>query len=942
MTEILNNAINIANGMLTGMAHINDDDIDYVINTYIKLLTCPKGPFESLDLAVLKQMLHNKYESSMNATKILDAKERREPWLKEFKSQGHCEWRFWNDYKKYLLIEKNYQQCVVDELDELTDRILDRIYNPKREGIHLHKKGLVVGQVQSGKTSNYTGLICKAADAGYDFIIVLAGMLNNLRSQTQLRLDEGFLGFDTQYERAYRLNSSANMGVGIPSISQNHPIAHSYTTSMESGDFKKRTAEGLGLNFHTKEPVILVVKKNKSVLTNLEKWIASKIAPDDVCGYKSLLLIDDEADHASINTNRVGEATAINKCIKNIIRRFHKVGYVGYTATPFANIFIPFNDVDLFPRDFIITLPTPTSYIGPKRVFGLSEADNNDDAPQILPIVRIINDYEYFVPTKHKKNDPLPRFEDIPESLKQAVKSFILSCAIRMARGQEHQHSSMLIHISRYQIWQGEIKFLIDKLHRFYMRELEYGSERILEEFRVLFEESSPDYVSYQDVTKLILDSDFAKIDPEVKEHSWEELKPYLRRAAAKIEVKALNGSSADVLSYYEHKKDGLFTIVIGGDKLSRGLTLEGLCVSYFLRASKMYDTLMQMGRWFGYRPGYSDLCRLFTSGELNEWFQHITTASEELNKEFDHLWEINGTPDEYSLRVRSHPGALQVTATNKMYHSKGMQLSWSSRLMEVYAVPNDHSVRHSNLLATTSLIRLMGVDYERPEKNYLWRGVDANLILAFLKKFIVAKSLRSADMELISDYIKHLNSEGELTKWNVAVINKKQKPTATYDFPNGIHVGCHKRTRAIYTDYDVYCLPNSRVISPIDEFLDLSQEEFQEALEITRKQKEKNGEVWNQPYPSGQIVREQLRDANSPLFLIYSLDPYYANRLTADGKVDTSHIEMTHNDEPFITFAIAFPSTDSGYTVQYVSNLIEDFAFTEQMFENDNDNIYE
>lgn len=942
MTDKLESTIRMVEASLFGKLHIDEDDIEYSINTFIIPLTMEGGPFEGLDVDVLKQILINKYECTSDSTKILDAKERRVPWLREYRANGNCTWGFWNDYKKYLSLEKNYNQSVIDELDELTDRILDRLFNPNREGVHLHKKGLVVGQVQSGKTSNYTGLICKAADSGFDLIIVLAGVLNNLRSQTQMRLDEGFLGFDTQYERAYIRNSSSNMGVGMPSISMRHPVAHSYTTSKENGDFKKRIAEGLALNFHTKEPVIFVVKKNKSVLTNLDNWIVSKIAPDEVCNYKSVLIIDDEADHASINTKKSGDPTAINKCIKNLMKRFHKVAYVGYTATPFANIFIPFNDEDLFPRDFIINLVSPPNYIGPKRVFGFSEDINDDECVQVLPIVTTICDYEGFVPTKHKKNDPLPIYDDMPESLKKAVMCFILTCAIRMARNQEHQHSSMLIHISRFQIWQAEIKYLIDKLHRFYLRELEYGSTKMLEEFRKLFEETTDDYVCYKDVTLQVLESDFAKYDPEVKVHKWEEIKPFLKKAASKIEVKALNGSSADVLSYYEHKKNGLYTIVIGGDKLSRGLTLEGLSVSYFLRASKMYDTLMQMGRWFGYRPGYSDLCRLFTSGELNEWFQHITTASEELRKEFDQLWEIMGTPDEYSLKVRSHPGVLQVTASNKMYYSKGIQLSWSARLIEAYAIPNDKQVRLNNLIATCHFVQSLGAKFERPKKNYLWREVNPEEVLDFLKKFTVAKSLRSVDIELLTDYIKHLNLDGELLEWNVALINKSVNPTAIYKYPNGIEIGCQRRTRSRYTDYDVYCLPNSRVINPMDEFVDLSAEEFEKAMQLTKDIKAENGESWELPYPQGSIFRENMRNMNKPLLIIYTLDPYYANRLNAYGKIDENNIEMRHDDTPFVNFAISFPRTRTNYTVQYVSNLIEDFAYTDNLFEEENDNTYE
>ncbi|HWC53983.1 MAG TPA: hypothetical protein VG676_10400, partial [Chitinophagaceae bacterium] len=244
-------------------------------------------------------------------------------------------------------------------------------------------------QVQSGKTSNYTGLICKAADAGYKLIIVLAGLHNNLRSQTQLRIDEGFLGFDTQHQRAFNQNNRW-MGVGRIDTSM---VAHSLTSSLDKGDFTAGAANALGINFNTNEPIIAVVKKNAGVLNRLLQWLSAQSVemPDGrrVIRNKSLLLIDDEADNASINTRPENDGTTrINGLIRDILRLFDKSGYVGYTATPFANIFIPLAEDDLFPRDFIINLPAPSNYIGPEKVFGFQPLGDDDESDTVLPIVR--------------------------------------------------------------------------------------------------------------------------------------------------------------------------------------------------------------------------------------------------------------------------------------------------------------------------------------------------------------------------------------------------------------------------------------------------------------------------------------------------------------------------------------------------------------------------
>lgn len=937
MIDELNQAMLMASALLQAYDVVTEAAIDDAIAP-IRMIK-ESGGMKSVDFRILKEKLMEKFHATMDHARILEGKERRKPWLKDFKAHDYSNWHFWEDYKKYLKEVKLLPNAVVDELDRLTDSILDRLFDPNERGVVLHKKGLVVGQVQSGKTSNYTGLICKAADAGFNFIIVLAGMLNNLRSQTQLRLDEGFLGFDTQYERAYRLHSESNIGVGKLATPYDHPVAHSFTSSIEKGDFNKRIAEGQGFNFNTNETILLVVKKNKSVLTNLINWLTSKISPEEQSSTKSLLIIDDEADNASINTKKDGDTSAINDCIRQILRKFQRVGYVGYTATPFANIFIPLKDDDLFPQDFIINLPTPPNYIGPQRVFGTTdEGEENENT--ILPIVRTINDFENFVPTRHKKDDPKPTELDFPNSLKEAIKCFILTCAVRWARGQEHVHNSMLIHISRYQVWQNHIKELVEQQFNFYKNELEYGDKRMEEDFRRLYEEDGHDYVSYNSITQAVIGSDYR--DPEIRIIPWNEVRPCLRKAVKKIDVKALNGSSADVLSYYEHKESGISVIVIGGDKLSRGLTLEGLSVSYFLRASKMYDTLMQMGRWFGYRPGYADLCRLYTSCELNEWFRYITTASEELRKEFIYLCDIGSTPDRYKLKVRSHPGVLQITAANKMRYVSHIQASWAGRLLETYGLCNNKKIKHLNLVCADSLIKKLSSSYTKKSGHYVWSNVSPYMITSFINQFMIDPNHKSADLNIIRQYIERLNKLGELTDWNVVLINKSTNAETYWNYSNGITVGCTKRTRAEDVSDKSYCIRNGHIIGRWDELIDIDEQTLASALARTKELKNEAGLEWDEEMPSTTLVREEYRNVKNPLLLLYTLDPYYANVYDIDGSIKEGTIVHKHTDEPFIGFAISFPHTDTSFEgVEYTTNLIEDFAFTEDLFDRDNDNEY-
>lgn len=930
MQDHFNTAYNIAEEILKTLAPVTDKHIVTAVNQATMI-------YPDVDKELLKNTLLANHATQIDDFKILEGRERRMPWLKEFKANQSTDWDFWTRYVMYLKKDKHFPDAVIAHLDALTDEILDHLFNPQMENVQIDKKGLVVGQVQSGKTANYTGLICKAADAGFNFIVVLAGIHNNLRSQTQTRLDEGFLGFDTQYVRKYEEGLSQKIGVGCYKGFK-HAIANSITTSEEKGDFTQGRADSLGINFDTPTPFLLVVKKNVSVLKRLYAWLHTH-AGDVKITTKSLLVIDDEADNASINTNKKEfDPTKINQQIRQIISQFAKSAYVGYTATPFANIFIPLANDDLFPRDFIINLPAPDNYIGPEKVFGTSMIpdESNDD---LLPIVRTIDDYSGFVPEKHKKNDPLPMYNQIPDSLRTALKCFIITCAIRMARGQGNKHNSMLIHITRFQIWQNAIKELVEKLFGYYKSEIEAGDPIVLEELRCIFEEDTPLYKSYKTVTEEIKASSFKDIDTRIKVHTWEEIRPLLFKAVQKIEVKSINGSSGDVLTYYEHEETGVSVIAIGGDKLSRGLTLEGLSVSYFLRASKMYDTLMQMGRWFGYRPGYVDLCRLFTSPELNGWFRHITMASEELRAEFNYLAEARSTPDKYALKVRSHPGCLQITSLSKMRYTNNVQVSWASRLVETYQLQMDAQVRADNLRYTEGLLSPLP-EPERPDGHkecFLWRSVPLEDILDFFHKFKVGKQLVKVNFDLICEYIETLAQSGELTEWNVALMSRSVcERHSHYKFAEKYDANNFFRTAASDThsgncSESYYIRKNHIVGDGTDEFMDLDKATLEEALKVTIERKKDTAKPWKESYPAPDIVREEYRPRTQPLLMIYPLNPRGADSSLPDNGI------------PFIGLVIAFPSTcrtDIAYS--YVVNQVEDYAEDENNFDETNDNTYD
>ena len=876
--------------------------------------------FAALDKATLIREVQAIYNIRMDEFRIIEKEESRLPWINDKKTS--IEWNFWNRYRDYLQDEKNYPEAVLNQLDKLTDRTLDGLFNPD-QNVLISKYGLVVGQVQSGKTSNYTGLICKAADAGFKLIIVLAGIHNNLRSQTQLRLDEGFLGFDTQFQRAFNTGQHT-IGVGI---GKNALPVHSVTSSSDNGDFSARTTQ----TFNTNEPIVAVVKKNTKVLEKLFQWLSSQASinakGERRINNKSLLLIDDEADNASINTNKdEDKSTKINEHIRNILRLFDKSGYVGYTATLFANIFIPIEEDQLFPKDFIINIQAPSNYIGPEKVFGIRVLEDDEISDEVLPIVNRIDDYQNFVPNGHKRESELP--DSIPDSLRLAIKSFIITCAIRRLRGQELAHNSMLIHVSRFINWQDHIKELVESTFDFYRRGIEMKIPSILEEMRQVFEDDTDNYKSYTTISQQILDTELRGIDSATQIHEWVEVEKQLREAAVRIQVKKINGGSADALNYYDHKK-GLSVIAIGGDKLSRGLTLEGLSVSYYLRASRMYDTLMQMGRWFGYRPGYVDLCRLFTSSELNEWFCHITLASEELRSEFDYMSDVAGsTPEQYALKVRTHPGVLQISASNKIRRAVNVDVSWAGRLVESYQLQKNPIVVKSNLDATVDFISSLDATFKTNRNNYLWKNVSPELIRPLFQKFKVPDSLVRVDPGNLLQFIDVQIANGELTNWSVALMSKADTIERFPIDKNGniVDIGYWFRRNATErTDSTTFFIRKNHIISPKDEFVDLEPEQYRAALERTIAFHQHNNKEYKNDYPKGDIVRNEFRNPKNPLLLIYFLDPEGA--------------DLPKGSDPLVGFAISFPGSRFNSSVRYAIHrqLLALFNIDDEI-DNDND----
>ena len=686
-------------------------------------------------------------------------------WFDAKKSE--IDFAHWDAYRE-MLESKGRAMTIVDANEEVINNILDFSGDPTTPG-KWSRKGLVMGNVQSGKTQNYLGLINKAIDCGYKTIILLGGHLNDLRRQTQERVDEGVLGQESRHLAEARAGRSERIGVGL--IRDND--INSGTTTL--GDFNKNFADRcqfkLGSNI-----VIFTIKKHTGVMERLYDWIQNIHYLDPEQDKKldgPLLLIDDEADYASINTkHHREEVTRTNEFIRKLLTLFHRNTYVGYTATPFANIFIDPDDAsyadedDIFPSDFMIRIPVPDNYMGQNYFFGqgLSEVqeEGGSDSDQNSPTIPI---YDHQPVYRLKKDKEV---SEVPESLKEAVRAFLLVIAIRSLRGEKYAHNTMLVNISHLKVHQNQLERLLANYHRDVLNALESFAGLGIVEARK------------SDILKKMEDT-FHKVFSVAEE--YEDIFSRLVTSAQRVKVWAINQSSRKDdrdLDYSKHSEFGLCAIVIGGHKLSRGLTLEGLSISYFARNSKAYDTLMQMCRWFGYRPNYEDLCRVYLPEESIEWYSFISTAIRELYQELELMARKEARPREFGLKVREHPGAMLITAKNKIGWAESeirSQDLWG-QVQRRFRFRPDPEVNRRNLEFTTRFIKRLMEAGEHKTDTKTGAVCFPEVSYSDVIEFITEMDLPEDDLGN-GALIKHLRKmeEMNLAATRVVLFNQMGKP---------------------------------------------------------------------------------------------------------------------------------------------------------------------
>lgn len=674
--------------------------------------------------------------------------------------RADLDFSYWSRYRKYLEDVKLWNPRVTTNLDTVSDEIVDLLGDPQNENRWL-RRGLVLGDVQSGKTATYTAICNKAADTGYKVIIVMTGMMESLRQQTQERLDKEFAGRKSknllmkQRGRGQIHNEYAGVGEIDPTkaVMAFTTVLYDFnTTLLNSNDLKLKNAS---------DPALFVVKKNKSVLNNLEVWLTSNNA--DAHGHIDLplLLIDDEADNASVNTKKSDEdPTAINRAIRLLLKRFDRASYVGITATPFANIFInpeTMDDMvgdDLFPNDFIYVLSPPSHYLGADAIFG-------DDATHESCLVRIKSEeIEELIPLNHKKE---LKVNALPPSLLEALGYFLLVNAIRDYRGDSKDHRSMLVNVSRFNDVQSS---LWDQINNWLKNvQSDVRNYSALEDDFAMQNKSLRELKSIWDKYELGLK---VKIP-------WRVLqRKYLHKAIAPIEVRTVNQKTRTAsLDYNSHTEDGFRVIVVGGNGLSRGLTLEGLCVSYFYRRSQMYDTLLQMGRWFGYRPNYDDIFKVWMADEAIDWYGYILSAANELKDEIGRMNGLNLTPKDFGLKVRQDPKSLIVTARNKMRTATTVTrpISVSGQLLETPRLKSSPETMRSNERVFRQFVAHLDPDTCIITKlnGHLWTGIPKDLVVDLLRRFDSHPWHLSFQGNALADYIE--KDRGFLT-WDVFLPN--------------------------------------------------------------------------------------------------------------------------------------------------------------------------
>ncbi len=827
------------------------------------------------------------------------------PWFDDFDPAAGYHWP---RLREYLLLHRQRSESVLESLDSSTDKILSMLEDPRPGGPAAFKvRGLVVGYVQSGKTANFAALTAKAVDAGYKIVIVLSGLHNSLRRQTQLRLED---------ELGLIASKPGRPAVGYAEDGREIvPMTGPETWQ----DFHPGTADPALLQGSVR--LILVVKKNASVLRRLVSWLEERppIAPP-------VLVIDDEADQASINTggNREpledlldladedvdggtrstraqqeeADPSVINGLIRRLLERMHRVSYVGYTATPFANVLIDREALDrevgadLYPADFIVSLPRPPGYVGTERLFGRSALAGEDEGVEPLDVIRHVPDHEADLLNPGRQGGLIGA---LPPTLETALLDFVLAMAARDTRTGGTPAASMLIHGSPYtgqQLALGEhVRGALASLRQQWRYDHEAARPRFEERWNSEFRPVTAAMDDGRDLT-------FDQIEPALQ-----------RNFRSELPVLVLNTRTQDELDYERHPD--LRAVIVGGNKLSRGLTIEGLLTSYYVRPANYFDTLLQMGRWFGYRESYVDLTRLWTTDELRVRFRDLATAEEALRREI-RLYDVLGlTPRDFAPRIMAH-ATMQITARNRMGSAREVSADYNGSLVQTINFQlRRRTWLEDNLTATRTFLSGLGPPDPAAELP-TWHDVGWRRVERYLGDYQTHAGASKVDSRLLQEYLHTQAAKyRELTRWTVSVRGRQRRDDDLGDedlgISGGARVNCINRARESDSETSIGTLVNpvSRANRGGDEEVGLEPSD----VDAARLFAEEND-------VSYALALRRRRAPDAGLLLIY---PISRNSKPQRGRGQNLFDHVDRDGETVVGIALVFPYSDSPATVRFV-----------------------
>ncbi len=686
----------------------------------------------------------------------------------------------WTAYKKKLL-QKGFKIDTVNSIEESAHRTLNHLSLDTRSSGPV--KGLIVGNVQSGKTANMAALLAMGADIGFNLFIVLSGSIENLRIQTQDRL--------------------------ISDLSGSTDVTWTPINNVSTKTSYEFALSKLQLNHDSRERYLMVCLKNSTRLQNLLTWMNKD---DKSRKLLKILVIDDEADQAGINAiSKIKksskdpediERTIINKAIVDLLNnkdadhkvanvKFAAINYVAYTATPYANVL---NEKpgpnSIYPSNFVGSLGVSNEYFGPQQIFGLES--ENFDGMSVINEVSVSDLAKLKEVNEHKSNK-------LPDSLKDAILWFYCGLATMRVK-KVNKPFSMLIHTSQkqehHQIVADLVKDWFNQMDPIsFVKKCEDIYNEQVKQFTLEdFDEAYPkygnkpinDYLSFKEISNEIASLYTNGLKSILIDQNDEP--KYSRGVHLCIDNCAhnyLENNDEHIRLLYPETPLSYASgfIVIGGATLSRGLTIEGLISTYFVRTVRQADTLMQMGRWFGYRKGYELLPRVWLSEDTKNKFEFLSEMDYELRIKMKEMQDYNISPEKCGIGILNYATKkFQVTAKNKSKAAVALSKEFGGLVTQNTMFFDDETILKNNYVETVSFIDSIQLQPNQVESSLLWKDVDYNIVNNYLKKLKFPNGdSKSLDVKLFDKWFNKLNSQGKLGNWNVAISGASNTRTVSF-----------------------------------------------------------------------------------------------------------------------------------------------------------------